>query len=536
MSLYKKLLLCFACLLVVIALQTVGLLHTLNVLKSTFVQSVDVTTSLIAFEGSLVSDLASMRSQDRTLALYSITGDQEQQKAAQERFDGYLRDAEKQVQAIEQLTADPRVQAEVRAFPGQMNEIMGEHRKVLQLCKEGHGDEAAILLSKTGKSLYDDAINTMHRVQELTRGQLEDDKQSNAKAVARSYWLSLLVALAAIIIGLIVCTFLVQMNRTLHKLANDLNEGADQVAGAAAQVSFASQDLAQGASEQSASIQETSSSVSQVNAVTQQNAQNSASAATFSQQADAEIVQANARLAEMVLSMKEINSASEQISKIIKVIEEIAFQTNILALNAAVEAARAGEAGMGFAVVADEVRNLAQRCSQAAKDTSHLIENSVQTTAAGSRRLTEVEAAIKSVTESSARVAELIEEVHLGSQEQARSLEQIAHSITQMEQVVQKNAAGAEESAAAGEELSAQSEALKELTAHLASFVDGAKNSSAVSVQAHMWARQKPASVGRSNKDFNSTPEARSKAVKGDWLIDQDMAAAGVLSNQFEAF
>ena len=161
--------------------------------------------------------------------------------------------------------------------------------------------------------------------------------------------------------------------------------------------------------------------------------------------------------------MGEINTQSGKISKIIKVIDEIAFQTNILALNAAVEAARAGEAGMGFAVVADEVRNLAQRCAQAARDTAALIEESIAKSNDGKVKVDEVADAIRAITEESAKVKTLVDEVNLGSQEQARGIEQIGKAITQMEQVTQTTAASAEESAAAAEELNAQSETLKDI-------------------------------------------------------------------------
>src|SRR5262249_2513731 len=153
----------------------------------------------------------------------------------------------------------------------------------------------------------------------------------------------------------------------------------------------------------------------------------------------------NQTLDRMVEKMKEIDSSSNKIARIIKVIDEIAFQTNILALNAAVEAARAGEAGLGFAVEADEGRNLAQRCGQAAADTAELIEESIETSHDGDARLDQMAGAVHTMTGNSTRVKSLIDEVNMGSQEQARGMEQISRAIVQMEQVTQKTAAGAEQ-------------------------------------------------------------------------------------------
>ena len=216
--------------------------------------------------------------------------------------------------------------------------------------------------------------------------------------------------------------------------------------------------------------------------MTQKNAENARHAAEQTGEAERSLGETNRRLEEMLASMREINTSSEKISKIIKVIDEIAFQTNILALNAAVEAARAGEAGMGFAVVADEVRNLAQRCAQAARDTAELIEESIQRTAEGKNKLDGVVGAVTQVVENAGKVKILANEVNVGSQEQARGIEQISRTVAQMQQLTQSTAASAEEGASAGEEMSAQAAALTHTVQQLHKLLGGAGKPASVGI------------------------------------------------------
>jgi methyl-accepting chemotaxis protein/methyl-accepting chemotaxis protein-1 (serine sensor receptor) len=307
----------------------------------------------------------------------------------------------------------------------------------------------------------------------------DKNSETASTTVSRSrLWSSILLIGSVVVGGLLAFVITRSVNRAMGRAIAELSEGADQVASAASQVSSSSQSLAQGSSEQAASLEETSASSEEINSMARKNTDNSRVAAQLVTQSQQKFVQTNQSLDQMVVSMGEINAQSDRISKIIKVIDEIAFQTNILALNAAVEAARAGEAGMGFAVVADEVRNLAQRCAQAAKDTSALIEESIAKSNDGKTKVDQVAAAIRAITEESAKVKTLVDEVNLGSEEQARGIEQIGKAIAQMEQVTQKTAANAEESASAAEELNAQSETLKEIVERLNTMVGGSEANS----------------------------------------------------------
>ena len=263
------------------------------------------------------------------------------------------------------------------------------------------------------------------------------------------------------------------VSRLLKRCLPALVRSTDEVTSAAGQLSTSSQSLAQGASEQAASLEQTSASSEELNSTTQRNAENGRTAAEVVHEVEREVVSANRTLAEMVRSMSEINDASDKIARIIKVIDEIAFQTNILALNAAVEAARAGEAGMGFAVVADEVRNLAQRSAQAAKDTAAMIEESIAKSADGTKKLDQVKEAISGITESATKMKTLVDEVSTGSQEQAQGFAVISESIVQMGEVTQKAAASAEQSASASEQLTAQARQMRKSLEPLLALIDG---------------------------------------------------------------
>ena len=302
-------------------------------------------------------------------------------------------------------------------------------------------------------------------------GELAAVSAASASKSGRDQWISIAVTLIALLVGAGVFLIVGRASSALRHLAARISENAEEVAGAASQVSGAGQSLAQGASEQAASLEETSASTEEIASITRRNADNARQVAGLMQESEQSAGDVNQTLERMIEKMKQIDASSNKIARIIKVIDEIAFQTNILALNAAVEAARAGEAGLGFAVVADEVRNLAQRCAQAARDTAVLIEESIETSRDGNVRLDQMAGAVRGMTESSGRVKSLVDEVNLGSQEQTRGMDQIARAVLQMQSVTQKTAAGAEQSASAGAELNAQADALRSLVTEMREMV-----------------------------------------------------------------
>jgi methyl-accepting chemotaxis protein len=296
-----------------------------------------------------------------------------------------------------------------------------------------------------------------------------DQEARNTTGNGRAAGIGLVLLSVAISLG--VFFVLRNINRTLRGLTADLKEGASQIAHAAHQISASSQALAQGASEHAVSLQEADDFGNQIRTCAKKTAGNSTRAAALTATVGDGLLEANDRLQRMVAAIGEIDTSSQQISRIIKVIEEIAFQTNLLALNAAVEAARAGESGRGFAVVADEVRKLAQRCAEAAGETTVLIEQSIAKTGAGKAHVQSVATAMQSVTEGASKARELMSDIERGNEGQACDTERIAKALSEMGRATQTTAASAEESAAAGEEMAAQSENLKTVVSRLTAMV-----------------------------------------------------------------
>jgi len=455
------------CAWVVVALTVVvggSALWAANYLASRLTTAVEVNARQQTVAGQIATSASHLESMERALAMATVlqqTQTTEQVRAeirsTDEAMNGLLRDFE---------SIDGRSNEFVslrREFEG----FRAEHSQVLAKLQAQKMDEA---LGQLNQSLLPklDQMSKTARILVSSQARELASLGESARGTRTTILLVLgVLCVISIIVGLTVLYLQRSITYALRNSIADLMLNSQQLAGTAAQVSSSSQSVALAASEQAAALEETSASAEEIHSMTRRNAEHAESATNCNREAHEIIQNANVALREMMNSMNEISYSSGRTSKIIKVIDDIAFQTNILALNAAVEAARAGEAGMGFAVVADEVRSLAQRSAQAAKDTTQLIEESIAKAGEGKQRLDEVANAISGVTNAANRVKALVEDVHSGSEEQSKGIEQIARAVARMEQVTQQLAATAEEGAAAGTELGSHARGVDEIIAGL---------------------------------------------------------------------
>jgi methyl-accepting chemotaxis protein len=304
----------------------------------------------------------------------------------------------------------------------------------------------------------------------------------------------------------------VRIRRALMAVVNQLSQSSELVSSSSGFVASSSQSLAEGASEQAASLEETSSSLEEMSSRTRQNTESAEKAKHLAQETRTAADTGAADMQTMNTAMMAIKESSDDIAKIIKTIDEIAFQTNILALNAAVEAARAGSAGMGFAVVADEVRSLAQRCAQSARETSTKIEGAIARTAQGVQISAKVTQGLQEIVTKVRQVDELVAQVAIASREQSEGITQVNTAVGQMDKVVQGTAASAEESASASQELNSQADLLNEAVAELLELVGS--SGSLAKAATGVKAQGKPAPLpGQASARPASQPAARSNAA-----------------------
>jgi methyl-accepting chemotaxis protein len=433
--------------------------------------AVRVTARKQMLAGQILATTAEMTALERGVASSEMLQQKDKSKAFLKQYG----DAEKRaVQELADFTAMPsseETRIQLAALDAEQNALKKTQESFVTMLQKQQMDQAL-------KAFDDVLLPKLAKMSELARGLVDQQAvqltviSKNAESKeggSRLMTIGLLALCVAVGIGLVFVAR--SITARLRDLTRQLAGCARGVSDASGQISSASQALADGASRQAGSLEETSASSQELSSMTQSNANNSQQATRLMAKTDTQVTEANRQLGEMVSSMQNIGAASEKIAKIIKIIDEIAFQTNILALNAAVEAARAGEAGMGFAVVADEVRNLAGRCAQAAKDTSNLIAESIEKTREGKTKLDHMAQAIRGITESTIEVKRLVDEVSISSGEQARGIEHIAGSLSQIEGITQQAAASAQQSAMASSSMSAQSEAMDQVTQQLVAMV-----------------------------------------------------------------
>ena len=344
------------------------------------------------------------------------------------------------------------------------------------------------------------------RLWDTVANELDALLQVRVAAFARQQWLNLgLVALTLAVAGLVIGFNLRTLHTKFAELILSLTENSTMFASAAAQISESSRGLAEGSSEQAAAIEETSASLEQLAAMTKRNSDNTEQANQLSKETCAAADRGAADMKAMSAAMSAIKISSDEIAKIIRTIDEIAFQTNILALNAAGEAARAGEAGMGFAVVADEARPLAQRSAAAAKETAQKIDSALANTEQGVALTGKVAAALDGIVTKARQLDDLATEVATASREQSQGLAQISTAAGQMDKVTQGNAATAEECSAAAMELNSQAQMMRHVVGELIGVVNGAAAHAAAEISRPL---PKPASGKRKGKASVAPPRA----------------------------
>lgn len=359
------------------------------------------------------------------------------------------------------------------------SEYSAERDNYLALLKEGKAAEARAYISEKVEPLFVAYRDHTGKMLEWNQAAAISASAEIVDRTAVALTTAAVIVIGGIVSAVVIGWLVIRgINKSLHVMGASLDEASNQVASAASQLSGSSQSLSEGSAEQAASLEEASSSLEELTSMTKRNAESARSAKTISGETRGAAEQGNGAMVEMIEAMQSIKTSSADIAKIIKSIDEIAFQTNILALNAAVEAARAGEAGMGFAVVAEEVRALAQRSANAAKETASKIEVAIRNSEQGAMISDKVASSLKVIAEKATGLDSIISEIATASSEQAQGITQINSAVSQMDKVTQSNASSAEETAAAAEELNAQAGSLRESVESLRLLVGGSGASS----------------------------------------------------------
>jgi len=439
----------------------------------------DLETISTALTNHLEADMMhdALRSDVLSATLAGIKKDESTGKDVLKELDNHIGIFRTAIEKSEKLDLDDSTKAALASVEQPLNEYT---KLASELAKKAIQDPAA---GESGMADFGKKFQDLERSMSTASGLIESRAEAikaSAEASKKLFLNFLFVGIGVSILLLNVVGWIVAKSipRSFMLLIDRLAIGAAQIESASGHIASSSESLASSTTEQAASLEETSASLEEIASMTKNNAENSREAKDLTG-AMREVADTGASdMDKMAHAMAAIKESSNNIAKIIKTIDEIAFQTNILALNAAVEAARAGEAGMGFAVVAEEVRNLALRSASAARETAEKIEDSIQKSSAGVQINAKVSLSLADIVTKARQADELVAQISIASNEQSQGIDQINSSVSQMDAMTQNNAAGAEESANVSADLRTQSTQLTQLVQELQTLVGG-KSSSA---------------------------------------------------------
>ena len=487
---------------------------------------VDHSAQKKALAQDLSADAADYTGLARGVIIRSVVNDTPGVERNRKEIATLVRTMQGRLEVIKPLLATPQGHQAVTDLETEMPDLIPATDELAKTVHDGNLEGAVAILDTKVRPAQQHMDESTAILVKTSDNELAAARTEAVNSASVSRWLTSLALALTFGVGLLMLFVVRQIGQVLNGSVAALSGSTEQIAAAAEQVSASSQTLAQSSSEQAATIEETSSASTEINAMAKRNTADSHETAQIVTQSQEGIAAANQSLDEMIVAMNDIEVSSQKISKIIKVIDEIAFQTNILALNAAVEAARAGQAGAGFSVVADEVRNLAQRCAQAARDTAVLIDESIQNSVGGKTKVDRVALQIRNVTAESAKIKSLIDQINQGSVEQSRGIDQINGAMHQMEQTTQASAATAEQAAAAAQQLNSQASAMRDVVNGLRALVqDG--NSAPPSHRAAARGRTarpaaRPRTLSTTIRSVVSFPRTTSPAVPSGFPMDDD--------------
>ncbi|MGE5581121.1 MAG: methyl-accepting chemotaxis protein [Bacillota bacterium] len=461
----------FSCLMVIIVIMAVFTVYSMNVIKIQLTE-VNKYSERVNLSNTMQKSILSIANSVHNSVMLSRNDLETEKESIDNDYGNYENDFKK-LSNMDLSVEDRYVLNNVKKTADYVQPRINE---VIELGLTGKNAEGTAMLTDLDSVIkqwlsYLDQFSTL-------QGSFNREAINKAAQAFYNLLIALLILVGfAITLGILIAYRITRsITKPVNRIVNELAKSSSQVAVASNQLAASAQQLSQGSAEQASAIEETSSTLQETASMIQQSSANTKIATQLAGEGNEAANKSGDEMQEMMNSIQEIKKSSDQIAKIIKIIDDIAFQTNILALNAAVEAARAGEAGMGFAVVAEEVRNLAQRSAQAAKDTAAIIETNIELSNKGVTVAERVREALNGITNQAKKINELMDEIAASSREQAQGIEQVNKAIAQMETVTQQNAANAEESASATRELSAQADSLRKIVLELSQLVNGQAN------------------------------------------------------------